>query len=84
MTDRYAVIGNPIAHSRSPAIHARFAAQTGQDIAYERLLAPLEGFAATVAVFRAAGGRGCADRAGGSRPGARRLGVGATIPGRPQ
>jgi shikimate dehydrogenase len=55
---RYAVIGNPIAHSRSPAIHVMFAAQTGQDMTYERLLAPLDGFAAAVDAFRAAGGRG--------------------------
>ena len=63
MTDskpaRYAVIGNPIAHSRSPDIHARFAAQTGQHLSYERLLAPLEGFADTVRAFRASGGAGC-------------------------
>ena len=58
MTDRYAVIGNPVAHSRSPAIHARFARQTGQDLAYDRLPAPLDGFIATVEAFRAAGGRG--------------------------
>lgn len=58
MTDRYAVIGNPIAHSKSPAIHAAFAAQTAQDLSYEALLAPLDGFAATVAAFRAVGGRG--------------------------
>ena len=56
--DRYAVVGNPVAHSLSPAIHARFAADCGQSIAYERLLAPLDGFEATVAAFRAAGGRG--------------------------
>jgi shikimate dehydrogenase len=55
---RYAVIGNPIAHSRSPAIHAQFAAQTLQDMVYDRLLAPLDGFAASVAAFRAEGGRG--------------------------
>ena len=58
MTDRYAVIGNPIAHSKSPAIHAAFAAQTAQDLSYEALLAPLDGFADAVATFRAGGGRG--------------------------
>lgn len=58
MSDRYAVIGNPIAHSKSPDIHAQFAAQTGQDMVYERLLAPLDAFAATVADFMRAGGRG--------------------------
>ena len=58
MTDRYAVIGNPIAHSKSPQIHAAFARQTGQDIEYERLLAPLDGFRVTVEGFRAAGGSG--------------------------
>ncbi|MFN4149223.1 MAG: shikimate dehydrogenase [Rhodocyclaceae bacterium] len=58
MTDRYAVIGHPIAHSKSPLIHAAFARQTGQDIVYEAILAPLDGFAATVAAFRQAGGKG--------------------------
>jgi shikimate dehydrogenase len=58
MTDRYAVFGNPIAHSKSPDIHARFARQTGQDISYEALLAPLDGFAAAAKAFAAAGGRG--------------------------
>ena len=56
--DRYAVIGNPIAHSKSPRIHAAFAAQTGQQLSYEALLAPLDGFRAAVAEFRHAGGRG--------------------------
>jgi shikimate dehydrogenase len=56
--DRYAVVGNPVAHSKSPQIHAAFAAQTGQAVRYEPLLAPLDGFAATVTAFRAAGGRG--------------------------
>jgi shikimate dehydrogenase len=56
--DRYVVIGNPIKHSRSPDIHARFARQTGQLISYERLLAPLDGFAQTVQAFIAAGGKG--------------------------
>jgi shikimate dehydrogenase len=58
MTDRYAVIGNPIAHSKSPEIHARFAQQSGEDIGYERLLAPLDGFTQAVADFMQAGGRG--------------------------
>lgn len=58
MTDRYCVFGNPIGHSKSPAIHAAFARQTGEDIRYEALLAPLDGFAASVRAFVAAGGRG--------------------------
>ena len=58
MTDRYAVIGNPVAHSKSPRIHTLFAQQTAQDIRYEAILAPLDGFAATVHAFIANGGRG--------------------------
>lgn len=58
MTEQYVVIGHPIAHSRSPQIHARFAHQTGQDISYERLLAPLDGFEAAVRSFVASGGQG--------------------------
>lgn len=58
MPDRYAVFGNPIAHSKSPEIHARFAAQTGQDLTYERLLAPLDGFVASVRDFISQGGKG--------------------------
>ena len=58
MTDRYCVIGNPIAHSRSPDIHAQYAEQTGQMLAYERCLAPLDGFAATVRDLVEAGVRG--------------------------
>ena len=58
MSDLYAVFGNPIAHSKSPAIHAAFAAQTRQDLVYDARLAPLEGFAQAVAEFVAAGGRG--------------------------
>ena len=58
MTDRYAVVGNPIAHSKSPFIHTEFARQTGQDLQYERLLAPLDSFRATIENFRAAGGKG--------------------------
>lgn len=56
--DRYAVIGNPIKHSKSPRIHAAFAEQTGEDLVYDALLGPLDGFADTVAEFRAGGGRG--------------------------
>jgi shikimate dehydrogenase len=59
MTDRYAVVGNPVEHSRSPAIHAMFAEQTGQSLVYERLLAPLDGFAPTLRAFAAAGAKGC-------------------------
>ncbi|WP_409034159.1 shikimate dehydrogenase [Roseateles saccharophilus] len=57
--DRYAVVGNPVEHSRSPAIHAMFAEQTGQSLAYERLLAPLDGFEATLRAFAGAGAKGC-------------------------
>ncbi|HEV2611547.1 MAG TPA: shikimate dehydrogenase [Noviherbaspirillum sp.] len=56
--DRYAVIGNPIAHSKSPDIHARFAAATAQNMQYERLLAPLDGFVATVRGFIDQDGKG--------------------------
>jgi shikimate dehydrogenase len=58
MTDRYAVFGNPISHSKSPYIHAAFAAQTGEALTYVALLAPLDGLADAVAAFRGAGGRG--------------------------
>ncbi|MEY3253124.1 MAG: shikimate 5-dehydrogenase [Pseudomonadota bacterium] len=57
--DRYAVLGHPVAHSRSPAIHARFAAQTGQVLDYGRLLCPVDGFATSVHGFAASGARGC-------------------------
>jgi len=58
MTDRYAVFGHPIAHSRSPRIHALFAAQTGQSLSYEAILAPLDGFADALQSFHAEGGIG--------------------------
>jgi len=58
MTDQYAVIGNPIEHSKSPEIHAAFAAQTGQDMHYGCILGDLEDFEGDVADFFAAGGKG--------------------------
>jgi shikimate dehydrogenase len=57
-SDRYAVVGNPIAQSKSPVIHTMFAQVTGHAITYERIEAPLGGFAATVDAFRDQGGRG--------------------------
>ncbi len=58
MTDRYAVIGNPVEHSLSPAIHAAFARAAGQDLDYGRILAPLDGFRAAALAFRDGGGKG--------------------------
>ena len=58
MTDKYCVIGNPIAHSKSPEIHPIFARQTGQDLVYGRCLAPLDAFAATVQRLVAEGYKG--------------------------
>jgi shikimate dehydrogenase len=56
--DRYAVIGHPIAHSKSPDIHVAFARQTQQVLTYAPLLAPLDGFEDTVRALMAQGGRG--------------------------
>ncbi len=58
MTDRYAVIGNPIAHSKSPQIHTLFAEQTGEPLVYTALLGPTDAFVKTVNAFAANGGRG--------------------------
>ncbi|PJI96210.1 shikimate dehydrogenase [Acidovorax sp. 69] len=58
-TDLYCVMGNPVAHSRSPAIHARFAELTGEHLVYERRLVPMDGFAQGVRDFAAMHGRGC-------------------------
>lgn len=58
VSDAYAVFGHPIGHSKSPRIHAAFAAATGQDMTYVAIEAPLGGFAEALAAFRAAGGRG--------------------------
>ena len=57
--DLYCVMGHPVAHSRSPWIHQRFAALTDQALNYERQLVPLDGFAQAVQHFAQAGGRGC-------------------------
>lgn len=56
--DRYLVFGNPVAHSLSPRIHALFAKQCGQQMQYDRFLAPLDDFAGTLRAFQRDGGRG--------------------------
>jgi shikimate dehydrogenase len=56
--DKYAVIGNPVAHSKSPQIHEAFARATGHTLTYERILAPRDGFRATVEAFARSGGKG--------------------------
>jgi shikimate dehydrogenase len=58
MSDRYAVIGNPIQQSKSPLIHASFARATQQDLVYGRIEGPLDGFAEAVRTFQRSGGRG--------------------------
>jgi len=58
MTDRYAVIGNPINHTKSPLIHGLFAQTTGQDMVYTAVLGTPGAFAQDVAAFRQAGGCG--------------------------
>lgn len=58
MTDKYAVIGNPIKHSKSPQIHAAFAEQTGEEIEYGRILGDMEDFAGDVRDFVNGGGKG--------------------------
>ncbi len=59
MTDKYCVLGNPVEHSKSPWIHARFAELTGHDIQYTKRLVPLDGFTEGVQAFRDEGGKGC-------------------------
>lgn len=58
MTDLYAVFGNPIAHSKSPAIHLAFARACDQDLVYETRLAAVDGFKSAISDFCAASGKG--------------------------
>lgn len=58
MTDRYAVTGNPVDHSKSPQIHAAFASQTGENLSYTKLLLPVDGFKEGAEDFFAQGGKG--------------------------
>ncbi|MGB4344641.1 MAG: shikimate dehydrogenase [Moraxellaceae bacterium] len=59
MTDLYCVFGNPVAHSKSPVIHAAFARLTGHALRYEARLAPADDFAGSLGAFLAEGGKGC-------------------------
>jgi shikimate dehydrogenase len=56
--DRYAVMGNPVAHSKSPRIHALFAGQTNQQLQYDAILVEKDGFREAVADFLQQGGKG--------------------------
>ncbi len=57
--DSYCVLGNPVEHSKSPWIHARFAELTGQSMTYGKRLIALDGFAAAMAGLRSEGIKGC-------------------------
>ena len=72
--DRYAVLGHPVAHSRSPFIHAEFARQTGEQLEYGRVLCPLDGFEPSVRAF-------AASREAGKGPA---LGCNITLPFKPR
>ena len=56
--DLYAVVGNPISHSKSPRIHSLFASETGEPVEYTAIQAPLKHFAGTVKQFFERGGKG--------------------------
>ncbi len=58
MSDAYAVIGNPITHSKSPLIHIEFSKQTKQDMHYEAIFAPLNGFTEAIKLFQQNDGKG--------------------------
>ena len=58
MSDTYAVIGNPVTHSKSPLIHAEFSKQTKQDMYYEAIFAPLNGFTEAIKNFQQNDGKG--------------------------
>lgn len=58
MTDRYAIIGNPIAQAKSPALQTAFAQQCGQDMEYGAILGPMDGFAEAIRQFQREGGKG--------------------------
>ena len=87
--DRYAVFGNPIKHSRSPAIHKLFAEQTGQELEYEAQLVALDAFPQAVEAFCKTGGKGlnitvpfkqtAFDLAGNLSPRAKRAGAVNTL-----
>jgi len=57
--DRYAVFGNPINHSKSPMIHSLFAQQTAQDLSYQAIEAPINGFVNAMNEFFSEDGKGC-------------------------
>jgi len=59
MTDRYALFGNPLGHSKSPLIHQGFGTVTGEDVEYGLIEAPLDGFAEAALAFRDSGAKGC-------------------------